>query len=166
MAPMSRTASRFRSVVVAIVIAGCAGPVPSVSPPPIPSIPSNAAASPGIEPSPSAGPSDALGPTSSNPPTATATLAETDPPDEPEPTPEGAYPLRTEVEINPNVIDRVGVPEDLYDFYWWRAYGTDAGQVGTTAQIGLPAGEWILTVSNGLVVSALYEGERFGPADA
>ncbi len=94
-------------------------------------------------------------PTKTVPPTPTP-----DPPNptwEPDPTPEGALPLRTEVEVNPNVVDRPGVPADLFDTYWWTEYG-DAGQIGTTAQIGLPAGEQILDASDGIVVSARPQG--------
>jgi hypothetical protein len=40
----------------------------------------------------------------------------------------------------------------MYDMYWWTEDG-DAGQVGTTAQIGLPSDETILTAGHGLVVS-------------
>lgn len=72
---------------------------------------------------------------------------------EPEPTVNGALPMRTTVEVNVPIVDRPGVPADLHDTYWWTEYG-DAGQVGTTAQIGLPADERILTVASGLVVSA------------
>ena len=64
---------------------------------------------------------------------------------------EGALPLRTAPEINPDVVDRPGVPADLRDLYWWTF--NDAGSVGTTAQVGLPAGEVILDVAHGLVVS-------------
>lgn len=85
----------------------------------------------------------------------------------PDPTSEGALPLRSEVEVNADTVDRPGVPADLYDTYWWTDNG-DAGQVGTTAQLGLPAGERILTAANGLVVSArpaASDGNRYGPAE-
>ncbi len=57
------------------------------------------------------------------------------------------------------------MPADLADRYWWTIDG-DAGHVGTTAQIGLPAGERILTVEGGLVVSARPSfNSHFAPAD-
>jgi hypothetical protein len=79
---------------------------------------------------------------------------------EPEPTVPGALPLRTAVEVNSRIVDRAGVPADLYDTYWWTEYG-DAGQVGTTAQIGLPAGEQILAVASGMVVSARRSSDDY-----
>lgn len=45
------------------------------------------------------------------------------------------------------------MPSDLYGLYWWTEYG-DAGQIGTTAQIGLPADEQIVAAASGFVVSA------------
>ena len=84
---------------------------------------------------------------------------------EPEPTVPGALPLRTEVEVNSPIVDRPGVPSDLYDTYWWSDYG-DAGKIGTTAQIGLPANEWILAMASNLVVSARKStDDGYGRAD-
>jgi hypothetical protein len=61
--------------------------------------------------------------------------------------------LRTAVQINPSIRARVGVPAEIGPSYWWTGDG-DAGELGTTAQIGLPAGEQILSVVSGLIVSA------------
>lgn len=145
MTPMSRTARFLRAAVVAALVAACAGPMPSASP-------TVETSNPTIEPTDFSSPM----PSSTALATATANLQSpsptAEPSWEPEPTVEGALPVRTEVEINPNVVDRAGVPADLYDTYWWTDDG-DAGQYGTTAQIGLPAGERILTVVDGRVVS-------------
>jgi hypothetical protein len=134
---------------IAVLVAACAGPLPSPSPEPTwaPSV-DTALAKPTAEPSTAA-------PTSTpeaSPPFPTETPT-TEPSYAPEPTPEGAEPPRTKVEINPNVVERPGVPPELHDQYWWRDSG-DAGQIGTTAQIGLPAGERIITVVDGRVVAA------------
>jgi len=156
---------RWRVALVAALLIGCAGPVPSGSPAGgnetiDPSIPPTAAGTSlaSAAPSPSVGPS--------NPATVAPTARPTSRPTfTPDPTPEGALPLRTEVEVNADIVDRPGVPADLYDTYWWTDHG-DAGQVGTTAQIGLPAGERILTAANGLVVSArpvASDGNRHEP---
>jgi hypothetical protein len=59
---------------------------------------------------------------------------------------------RTVVEINPAVVDRPGVPAALRDHSWWS--GADAGSVGTTAWIGIPSGELVLHVADGLVISS------------
>jgi hypothetical protein len=74
----------------------------------------------------------------------------------PEPTPVPTEPVRTDVDVNTDVRDRPGVPKDFYDVYWWTSFG-EAGQVGTTARIGLPDGERIITAGSGLVVSAIIE---------
>ncbi len=122
MVGMSRTSSRLRIALVAILVVACAGPPPttpaesSASTPPVASIATTP--SPSIEPEPTA----------------------------------AVYPLRTEVEINSPIVERPGVPPDMHDLYWWTGNG-DAGQVGTTAQIGLPAGEQIVGVADGVVVA-------------
>jgi hypothetical protein len=135
---------------IALLAAACAGPLPSVSPESSSPEPSEIAlASPSAPPaSPSSAPS--FSPTTSPVPTETPVAS---PSYEPDPTPEGALPHRTEVEINPYVVERAGVPPELHDQYWWTPYG-DAGPLGTTAQIGLPSDERIITVAEGLVVSA------------
>jgi hypothetical protein len=80
----------------------------------------------------------------------------------PDATRDGALPLRQEVWVNPDVADRPGVPDELRHRYWWTWNG-DAGSLGTTAQIGLPAGEQIETVQDGIVVAARWPiGDPFG----
>jgi hypothetical protein len=53
--------------------------------------------------------------------------------------------------VETNVVDRPGVPAALYDKYW-AAHG-QVGQVGTTARIEIPSGEWILASDAGRVVT-------------
>jgi hypothetical protein len=74
---------------------------------------------------------------------------------EPQPTQDGRLPIREQVWINSNVVERPGVPEDLRDRYWWTFAG-DAGRFGTTAQIGLPASERIETIRDGIIVAARW----------
>ena len=146
-----RGPSRALALVATIAI-GCNGPILSTSAP----IESSTAEA---SPSPDASPTGTL--IASASPTATSTPTTTDGPDptyEPEPTPEGAYPLRTKVQINDHVVDRAGVPTSLYDSYWWTWNG-DGGQVGTTAQIGLPTGELIETIGSGIVVAVRLAGD-------
>lgn len=69
-------------------------------------------------------------------------------------------PARDEVWVNPDVVARRGVPADLRDAYW-ATWNGDAGLLGTTAQIGLPAGETVETIRDGLVISARWPA---GPA--
>lgn len=59
---------------------------------------------------------------------------------------------------------RPGVPEDLYDRYWYTEWG-DLGSVGTTAVRSLPDEEVLLDVRNGWVVSADYQGAGLSPSD-
>lgn len=47
------------------------------------------------------------------------------------------------------------MPAELQDRFWWTWTG-DAGSFGTTAQIGLPAGERIDLVENGIVVAGRW----------
>jgi hypothetical protein len=111
----------------------------------------------GASPSPEMAPTSA--PTQSASPTGTPAPPSTEPSDPtPKPSPEGTYPLRTKVQINDVVADRPGVPTSLYDKYWWTWNG-DGGQFGTTAQIGLPAGELIETIDSGIVVAARLAGD-------
>ena len=77
----------------------------------------------------------------------------------PGPTMTWATPLRDAVWVNPTVVERPGVPRDLRDRYWWTL-GGDAGRIGTTAQLGLPAGEQIETVQDGIVVAARWPAEN------
>jgi hypothetical protein len=49
--------------------------------------------------------------------------------------------------------------------YWWTYY-SDAGLIGTTAQIGLPVTEKVLTVADGIVVSARHHPDLFGDSEA
>jgi hypothetical protein len=73
------------------------------------------------------------------------------------PTPtDGRPPPRTEVEINADITAREGVPASMRGGYWW--IGADAGLLGTTAHIGLPATECVLHVADGLVVAQRTEG--------
>ena len=132
---------------------GCNGPIPSGS-----GLESLAMESP--DPAslvPSASPAGTLSatalPTKSPDPFATPAPDPT-----PEPTPEGAYPLRAQVQIHDVIVDRPGVPASLYNEYWWTWNG-DGGQVGTTAQIGLPAGELIETIDAGIVVAPRLTGD-------
>ncbi len=151
MRPVTRSARAFRLLWIGSIVAACAGPTPTASPetssPPRPT--EIAVASPTLEPITSFEPSPT--PESTLPaPTATASA---NPSYEPEPTPEGAEPLRTIVEVNPDVVERPGVPPELHDVAWWNGYG-DAGLLGTTAQIGLPKNERIITVVDGRVIAA------------
>jgi hypothetical protein len=74
--------------------------------------------------------------------------------------PSGAA-LRTALEVNSDIRPRVGVPSDMADTLWWT--DDDAGEVGTTAELGVPLTEWILAAGAGVVVSAT--GDRMsGPA--
>ena len=123
-----------RPVLCVILVAACSGPRPSGSP----IADASVEASPGASP---AATSTTSSPALSIPPEATA--APTDP-------------GRTDVVVNRDVRDRPGVPEDFYDVYWWTSFG-EAGQVGTTARIGVPDGERIITAGSGLVVSAVIE---------
>jgi len=129
-------ASRLlRVALVASVVSACAGPVPSGSP--------DASVPVDVSPETSLSMQPLPGSTAIN---------------TPDPTPEPTQATRTEVEVNGNVIDRPGVPDDFHDTYWWTSFG-QAGQVGTTAWIGLPDGERIITAGSGLVVSAVIEFE-------
>ena len=58
--------------------------------------------------------------------------------------------------VEPDVVDRPGVPIELYDKYW--AAARQVGQVGTTARIVLPEDEWILGADSGMV--ATYQIDR------
>ena len=49
--------------------------------------------------------------------------------------------------------------------YWWTYYA-DAGLIGSTAQIGLPATERVLTAADGIVVSARHPLDRFWTSEA
>jgi hypothetical protein len=128
----------FRIAICALLVTACAGPVPS-------GLPETSLIAEG-SPSPVPSPSDFL----------------TTPTDEPtnslEPRSEWTLPPRTNVEINTTVVDRPGVPEALRDHYWWT--DSDAGRLGTTAQIGIPSDELILDVSHDLVVSVLWYPSR------
>jgi hypothetical protein len=106
---------------------------------------------PGADPSPSPTTPVAIEPSPSPIPTSDApqTEAPTDPPS------------GDVVWVEPNVVDRPGVPPELYDNYW-AALG-QAGQVGTTARIILPRSEELLAVDVGLVASyAVVRDEEFG----
>lgn len=131
-------------LVASLLVAACAGPEPS----------GPRDGSPALEASPLPSPSTI----SSTPPPTVEPTSDLEP--TPEPTSDNSYPLRTEVQVNREIVDRPGVPADMSDLYWWTEYG-DAGEIATTAQIGLPAGEEILTVADGLVVSARREGRGY-----
>lgn len=149
MVPMTRRTATWRTLLAMILVAGCAGPEPSgspegtlaadASPSPLATM-----ASPTIEPTPGVTPAD---------PTLEPTV-------EPEPTPADAFAPRTEIEINQNVADRPGVPASLRDKYWWTT--SDVGSVGTTAQLGLPRGEWVQDAVNARVVSTNERADEQG----
>jgi hypothetical protein len=56
------------------------------------------------------------------------------------------------VEVNSTVVDRSGVVADLHDRFWWT--DTEAGQVGTTAEMRVPTGEHVVFAGNGIGISA------------
>jgi hypothetical protein len=145
MTAMSRASRSARILTATVLIAGCAGPEPSGSPD----------ASISVDASPTSIAAQAT--SSPEPPAPTATAQATI---EPEPTPDGAAPRRTEIEINQNVVDRPGVPNSIRHLYWWQ--GSDVGLLGTTAQLGLPVGEWVLHAKDGLVLSErpVSDGDR------
>jgi hypothetical protein len=58
--------------------------------------------------------------------------------------------------VEPNIVDRPGVPASLYDKYW--VLGNQAGHVGTTARIVLSPSEQLMAADAGLVAS--YPVER------
>jgi hypothetical protein len=154
MTPMSGAPRWLRVLGAAVLVAGCAGPVPSTSAPPA----SPEATIAGVA-SPSARPDATATPTFPNAPSpAPIETAQADP--TPRPLPDGALPPRTQVEVNRDIRDRPGVPRDMDDMYWWTEDG-DAGQIGTTAQIGLPDGETVLTAAHGFVVSARVRSTGF-----
>ena len=153
---VTRSAVPFRAIaLIAALAIGCHGPIPSGSPA-FESLTAAATdgASPSAEVLQSNAPVDTALPTAPSAPTATKASDPT-----PEPTREGAHPLRTEVQINDVVVDRPGVPASLYDRYWWTWDG-DGGQIGTTAQIGLPAGELIETIDSGVVIAVRLAGDH------
>jgi hypothetical protein len=137
----------MRVAVIALFVAACAGPEPFGSPHASltfvasPSLVTSTG-SPRIDPTPYVTPAE---------PTPEPTI---------EPTPDDAASPRTEIEINQHVVDRPGVPAALRDNYWWS--GSDVGLAGTTAQLGLPVGEWVQHAADGHVVSARMrrDGER------
>jgi hypothetical protein len=140
---------RSQFLIVTLAIVACTGPEPSGSP--VSSLLN------GASPTSPASTTPSIGPATAEP------SVELEP--TPGPTSDNTYPLRTEVQINRDIVVRSGVPVDMAGLYWWTEFG-DAGEVGTTAQIGLPAGEEILTVGDGLVVSARREGPGyFGRVD-
>ena len=144
MPSMSPRSALWRGLLAATLVVACSPPTPSATP----GASLQANASPSALPSPEA---------SVATPTAGPT---TSPTFEPEPTPADPSARRTEIEINPNVVDRPGVPADLRDKYWWQA--SDVGLLGTTAQLGLPSGETVIDAAGGLVVSwrARADGEQ------
>jgi hypothetical protein len=158
MRAVSRPARAVRLFCVGVLIAGCAGPMPTEnleqSPSPAPT--GTAVASPTLEPSQTTGADQASTPEPPPPSTSAPIITPTY---EPEPTPESAVPRRTTVEINPTVVERPGVPPELHDRYWWDAFG-DAGQLGTTAQIGLPENEQIIEVVDGRVVASRHRPNK------
>lgn len=81
------------------------------------------------------------------------------PPTGPAQTPAGDAPW-----AEPNVVDRPGVPAQLYNKYW-HALG-EAGQVGTTARIVIPRTEEILAADAGLVASyAVVRDDALGTSE-
>jgi hypothetical protein len=156
MVSMTRRTAASRALLAFIVVAGCAGPEPSGS------------ADGAVDTSPS--PDALLTPSSEATQSPMLTLAPSasataEPTQGPKPTPEGAYSLRTDVQINEDVVDRRGVPADLRDRYWWTPNG-DAGLLGTTAQIGLPSDEHIATIEEGIVVATRQLGrDRWGETE-
>lgn len=150
MTAMSRFSRALGALAATVLAAGCAGPLePSPNPESLGS-PAASIASPFASLPPPSEPSAIPSPATTPIPTRTPPP---DPTYAPDPTPEGALPPRTEVEVVTDIRDRPGVPADLFYTYWWTEDG-DAGQVGTTAQVGLPSDETILTVAHDLVVSA------------
>lgn len=78
------------------------------------------------------------------------------------PSDSSASPVQTPL-VQSSVVPRVGVPADLVGRMWSTEFG-EAGLLGTTARIGVPAGERIVAIgSPGLVVSVLG-AERSDPA--
>jgi hypothetical protein len=90
-----------------------------------------------------------------------------------------ATPAITEPLVELAVVDRPGVPAELYDRYWVTEVGWpgldgvsayEAGQVGTTARILLPPAELALGADDGRVASVLLDrdsgGVAVGPAGA
>jgi hypothetical protein len=134
MVPMTRRTATSRALLIALFVIGCAGPEPSGSP--------------------EANPTSDTSPSPIAPPTEAAATPTAEPTVEPEPTREGTSPPRTGIEINEDIVDRPGVPEALRDNYWWT--DSDAGRLGTTAQIGLPTDELIFDVADGLVISVVW----------
>lgn len=66
--------------------------------------------------------------------------------------------------VEPNIVDRPGVPARLYNKYW-QALG-EAGQVGTTARIVIPRTEEILAADSGLVASyAVVRDDALGTSE-
>jgi hypothetical protein len=136
MEPTSRLSLLLGALVVGVVLGGCTDPLPSPSSAPTSHVPTFAASSV----APSVASSDVPG------------SAPAPPSLEPDPTPEVTSPPRSEIEINSNIVNRPGVPADLRDNYWWT--GSDAGLLGTTAQLGLPSRETVIHAADGFVVAA------------
>lgn len=62
--------------------------------------------------------------------------------------------------LEPTVVDRPGVPAAMYDRYWFQL--NQAGRVGTTARVVLPADEGLVGMDTGLVASVIRD-ESFEP---
>ncbi len=109
----------------------------------------------GVDPSQPPGSPVAAEPSSikSNAPTTSDNLPQTQ---EPAPTTAGDV-----LWVEPNLVDRPGVPASLYDKYW--VGGGQAGHVGTTARIILPEDEEILGADAGRVASFAISPETSRP---
>ena len=148
MTTVGRAARAMHVACISLLAVACSGPVPTGSPEPSVEPTEFAVASPTALPTFTAAPTSTLEPSPSLP-IATPVVGPTF---EPDPTPQGASAARTGVEVNGDVVDRPGVPDDLRDLYWWTFRGGDVGLLGNTAQLGVPPAEEILDARDGLVV--------------
>ena len=66
-----------------------------------------------------------------------------------------------DVVVEPNIVDRPGVPSSLLQLYWVE-WG-QLGELGTTARLEMPLDEQILGVDDGLVASMKFDPDTQTP---
>ncbi len=73
----------------------------------------------------------------------------------------GESSVPSDVVVEPNIVDRPGVPASLRQLYWVE-WG-QLGELGTTARLEMPSDEQILGVDDGLVASMKFDPETQTP---